>query len=60
MIFKTSFHFFMTSITKKEKANGCGNPRRTGSGFKRMMIQPVVWRDGRSGASRPWKMRELR
>ena len=50
----------MTKITKKENANGSGNPHRTGSGFKRMMIQPVVRRGGQIEASRPQKMRELR
>jgi hypothetical protein len=45
---------------KKRKSEGSGNPRRTGSGFKRMMIQSVVWRGGQSEASRPQKMRELR
>ena len=50
----------MTEIAKKENANRSGNPHRTGSGFKRMMIQPVVQRGGQSEASRPQKMQELR
>ncbi|WP_176713438.1 hypothetical protein [Klebsiella variicola] len=50
----------MMSIAKKEKAKAPGGTRRAGSDFKRMMIQSVVWKDGRRQANRPLKMRELR
>ncbi|HCM3802723.1 hypothetical protein HPO73_18380 [Klebsiella variicola] len=52
--------FFMMAIAKKEKAKAPGGTRRVGSDFKRLMIQSVVWRDGRRQANRPLKMRELR
>ncbi|WAL53364.1 MULTISPECIES: hypothetical protein [Klebsiella] len=50
----------MMSIAKKEKAKAPGGMRRAGSDFKRMMIQSVVWKDGRRQANRSLKMRELR